>query len=110
MLAAQLRCLHACFRLLQDAYDLFSRVAALLHPVLLAGASLLPIIGELSCLLDLSEGCSSPVLAAQRTLDRDPRRRQRLNASGDVLAASFAADHEVAPALRTLEYGHRIGE
>jgi hypothetical protein len=31
----------------------------------------------------------APVLAAQRTLDRDPRCRQRLNASGKVLAASL---------------------
>jgi hypothetical protein len=32
----------------------------------------------------------APVLAAQRTLDPDPRRRQRLHHGGDVLIASFA--------------------
>jgi hypothetical protein len=55
-------------------------------------------------------GQVAPVLAAQRTLDRDPRCSQRLNASGDVLAASLAADHEVAPALRTPKHGKQYSE
>src|SRR5271169_3180297 len=46
MLAAQLRCLHACFRLLQNANDLLFRVAALLHPVLLTRARRWPLLSE----------------------------------------------------------------
>src|SRR5271170_5238002 len=46
----------------------------------------------------------------QRTLHRDPRRRQRLDHRGDVLTASLASDHEVALAGWTLEHGKRIGE
>jgi len=39
---------------------------------------------------------SYQVLRAQRTPDRDPRRRQRSDHRWDVLFASFASDHEGA--------------
>ena len=50
------------------------------------------------------------MLTTQRTLDRDPGCRQRLDQRGDVLSASFAADHKIVLAWWTLEHENSVGE